>query len=58
MSRIKIDDLKIDFEELKKKDPQILEKIKGGYYRKRPPGPIVIQGPFDTKDCFTRYTCW
>jgi hypothetical protein len=32
MTRIKIDDLKIDLDELKKKDPQILNKIRGGRY--------------------------
>ncbi len=33
MSRIKIDDLTIDLEDLKKKDPQILQKIRGGKTR-------------------------
>ncbi len=30
MSRIKIQDLSVDLEELKKKDPEILNKIRGG----------------------------
>ena len=34
MSRIKIDDLTIDLEELTKKDPKILNKIRGGYCNK------------------------
>ena len=30
MGRIKIEDLNIDLEEFKKKDPEILKKIRGG----------------------------
>ncbi len=48
MSRIKINDLKIDFEELQKKDPQILKKIRGGYYRRYPMPPIIVK-PTDSK---------
>ncbi len=33
MSRIKIDDLTVNLEELKKKDPEILKKIRGGSTR-------------------------
>jgi hypothetical protein len=34
MSRVKIKDLDIDLEELRRKDPQILNKIRGGYYKR------------------------
>ena len=47
MPRIKIDDLKLDLEEIKKKDPKILNKIRGGYRRWKP-GPIVIGKPSDS----------
>ena len=32
MARIKIKDLNVSLEELRKKDPQILKKIRGGMY--------------------------
>jgi hypothetical protein len=32
MGRIKIKDLNVNLEELKKKDPEILKKIRGGAY--------------------------
>ena len=32
MPRIKIKDLSVDLEELKKKDPEILSKIRGGVF--------------------------
>ncbi len=36
MGRIKIKDLEIDLDELRKKDPQILRKIRGGAMRTPP----------------------
>ena len=43
MGRIKIKDLDVDLEELKKKDPEILRKIRGGYYG-TPPRSATMQG--------------
>jgi hypothetical protein len=47
MSRVKIKDLNIDLEELQKKDPKILQKIRGGFYRK--PVPPIILRPTDSR---------
>ena len=45
MSRIKIEDLSVDLTELQKKDPKILNKIRGGWKRPLP----IISKPTDSK---------
>ena len=46
MSRIKINDLTVNLEELKKKDPEILSKIRGGAFGAFGASRTIIKMPF------------
>ena len=48
MPRVKINDLSVDLEELRKKDPEILKKIRGGILA-RTPTLFTIYRPQDSK---------
>jgi hypothetical protein len=48
MSRIKIKDLSVDLEELKKKDPEILSKIRGGAVSR-----LIVKMPIPESNYFS-----